>query len=100
MPRRRRPVREVLPPSSRPGSAGRSKSIGSVPGDGTGRPWVSDVDLPRCCRVAMADGIDEVTELVDQPGGPGAADYRAIEFGGGSFAVVAALTLAFLALFF
>lgn len=48
----------------------------------------------------MADGIDEVTELVDQPGAPGAADYRAIEFGGGSFAVVAALTLAFLALFF
>ena len=44
--------------------------------------------------------IDESTELVDQPAAPGTADYHAIEFGGGSFAVVVASTLALLALFF
>ena len=61
----------------------------------------------RCCGTAVGGDVprpdageammDKITELVDQPR---AADYRAIKFGGGSFAIVVALTLAFLALFF
>lgn len=60
--------------------------------------------MSEVLRVTVPDGDSGRAARLREPGsvdvGGSEPDYRPIEFGGGSFAVVVALTLVLLALFF
>ena len=66
---------------------------------GYGEGWRQGIIARTCAGTAVTRGTmtDKTTESTDQPS---AADYHPIEFGDRSFAVVAAVTLIVLALFF